>query len=358
MRTKLGLALALLLGGMSAAVAAEVPTLEQVVAGAKKEGHVAVWLQGPLRPETHRALATAFNARFGTDIKVDWVVTPATTANTRAIAEMAGGRVSVDVIGPGAAEEVTVAAKAGLVKPYPWTQVFGAAFPQVAKLEALAVPELRGDALPYYLIAYGLAWNPGMVKEADLPAKLTDLLDPKWRGRFGVNAFFLTPLDVASYAIGQPAALDIARGMIANGAVYQRGTPAVARAISTGEVPIGVTNSAAVDVAVRQHEPIKFRLFSDVIPASQLYAYVPDAAPDPNAARLFTAWLVSEGIKLADQFEPLSSPADPDSATVKLINAQVQASGARIGSPHSLADLEAGQALRDKITAMMTGQAK
>ena len=358
MRTQIGLSLAVLFAGWSVAAAAQTPTLDQVVAGAAKEGHVTVWVQSPARPETHRALAAAFNARFKTDIKVDWVANPATTSNTRVIAEMAGGHVSVDVIGPGAAEEVQVAAKAGMVKPYPWTEVFGAAFPQIGKLESLIIPEFKGDALPYILISYGLAWNPTMVKDADLPTRMTDLADPKWRGKFGVNAFFITPLDVSSYAIGQPAALDLARKIIANEPVYGRGTPAVARAVVTGETPIGFTNSGAADASIRQHEPLKYRLFADVIPVSQLHVYVPEGAPDPNAARLFAAWLVTDGVKLADTFEPLSSPADPDNATIKMIAEQVQASGAKVASPKSVADLEAGQKLRDQITAMQTGQAK
>lgn len=358
MRTPIGLAIAILIGGLSAAVAADAPTMDQIVAGAAKEGHVTVWVQAPTRPESHRALAAAFNARFKTDIKVDWVANPATTSNTRVIAEMAGGKVSVDVIGPGAAEEVAVAAKAGMIKPFPWTQVFGTAFPQIGKLESLIIPEFKGDALPYIVIAYGLAWNPSMVTEAELPARMTDLLDPKWRGKFGVNAFFITPLDVASYAIGQPAALDLARKIIANEPVYGRGTPAVARAVVTGQTPIGFTNSSAADQSIRQHEPLKFRLFADVIPVSQLHVYVPEGAPDPNAARLFAAWLVTEGVKLADTFEPLSSPADPEAATVRMIAEQVQASGAKVGSPKSVVDLEAGQKLREQITAMQTGQAK
>lgn len=356
MRTLIGFALVLLF--VNSASAADLPSFDQVVAGAAKEGSLTIWVQAPARPETHRALAAAFNARFKTDIKVDWVPTPAPTGNTRAIAEMAGGKVSVDLIGPGAAEDVAVAVKAGLVKPYPWTAVFGATFPGIASLEARMIPELKGDALPFILVAYGLAWNPTMLKDDEVPSRMIDLLDPKWRGKVGVNAFFLIPLDVASYAMGQPAALDYARKLIANDPVYQRGTPAVARAVTTGEVPLGITVSPVAEQSIRQHEPLKFRLFADVIPVSQVHVYVPDKAPHPNAARLFAAWLVTDGIKIASTFEPMSSPTDADAGIGKMIAEQVRATGAKVASPASLADLEASQKLRDQIGPMLTGQKK
>ena len=358
MKTSIGLVAGFLFALRAVAAAAELPSLDQIVAGAAREGQLTVWVQAPSRPETHRALVAAFNARFHSAIKVDWVPTPAPTGNTRAIAEMAGGRVSVDVIGPGAAEDVLVAARAGLVKPYPWSQVFGAAFPAMAALEGLMIPDLKGDALPYIVAAYGLAWNPGMLKDEEVPARMTDLLDPKWRGKVGVNSFFLIPVDVASYAMGQPAALDYARKLIANDPVYERGTPAVARAVTTGEVPLGITVSPVAEQSIRQHEPLKFRMFADVIPVSQVHVYVPDAAPHPNAARLFAAWLATDGVRIADAFEPMSSPADPDSTIRKMIAAQIAATGAKVASPATLGDLVASQELRDKIGPMLTGQAK
>lgn len=334
----------------------DMPRFDQVVAGAAKEGKVTAWIQAPSRPETARALAAAFNARFKLDIKVEWVATPAPTSNTRAIAEASGGHVSVDIIGPGAAEEVAVAAKAGLIKPYPWSKVFGAAMPDIPRLEALTIPEFKGDALPYIVAAYGLAWNPQSVADNDVPERLVDLADAKWSGKVGVNSFFLVPLDVVSYAMGQSQTLDFAKRLVANEPVYERGTPAVARAVTTGEVPLGITVSPVAAESIRRKEPLRFKLFSDYIPISQLHLYVPEGAPDPNAARLFAAWLVTEGVQIANKYEPLSSPADKDSEVETMINDQVKKSGAKIAAPGSSEDLAAGQKLREQISLLLTGQ--
>jgi ABC-type Fe3+ transport system substrate-binding protein len=345
------------IGWSGAAAAQTPPSFDQVVAGAAREGKVTAWIQAPGRPQTARALTAAFNKRFNLDIKVEWVVAPSPASNTRAIAEMAGGHVSVDIIGVGAAEEVAAATRAGLIKPYPWSVVFGAAMPEIPALEALMIPEFKGDALPFMVAAYGLAWNPGLIAEADLPERIAQLADPKWRGKLGVNSFFLVPFDVLSYAMGQPQTLDLARRVIANDPVYERGTAAVARAVTTGEVPIGITVSPVAAELMRQKQPLKFRLFTDYIPVSQLHLYVPDGAPDPNAARLFTAWLVTEGVRIGDTFEPMSSPADKESAVATMIAAQMRTTGARIAAPASSVDLAASQKLRDQISLLETGQA-
>jgi ABC-type Fe3+ transport system substrate-binding protein len=351
------LAAALLCAGLARGAAAETPSFDSVLAGAKKEGKLVAWIQSPSHPQTTRALTAAFNARFKLDLQVEWVVAPAPASNTRAIAEAAGGKVSVDIIGVGSAEEVAVAARAGLIKPYPWSEVFGAVLPRIPALEALTMPAFKGDALPYITAAYGLAWNPDMIAEADVPDRLVDLALPKWRGKFGVNQFFLVPLDVVSYAMGQPETLAFAQKLVANDPVYERGTPAVARAVTTGEVPIGITVSPVADDMIRQKQPLKFKLFTDYIPVSQLNLYVPDAAPHPNAARLFAAWLVAEGVAIADKYEPMSSPADTESALSRMIAAQVRKTGAKIAAPATPADLAASQKLREQISLLETGQA-
>ncbi len=108
---------------------------------------------------------------------------------------------------------------------------------------------------------------------------------------------------------------------------------------------------------MREHQPIRFKLFSDYIPVSQLHLYVPDGAPDPNAARLFTAWLVTEGVRIADKYEPMSSPADKESQVIAMINDQVHRTGAKIAAPASAADMAATQKLREQISLLLTGQA-
>ena len=304
-------ALALMLAGPALAQSKLGTTYEEILAGAKAEGKLAAWIVAPRGPEAQKALIDAFNARFGLETVVEWVPNNPIQSSTRLMAEAQSNAVSVDVIGGGAAEEVATLMREKLVTPWDWS-VLGAELPSLAALQALEIAELKGAALPYQKISYGLAWNPNLVADADVPTTLAELADPKWKGKFSFNAFFMAPLEVVSYQLGNDATLALGKALVANQPVFEKGSPSVARAVSTGVVPLGVTVDPVVFTMQRAGEPIKYRMFSDVMPISMVYLYVPENSPNPNTARLFAAWLASEGSPIGDPLEPMANPADPD----------------------------------------------
>jgi ABC-type Fe3+ transport system substrate-binding protein len=350
-------AAAILSAGWASAQSKLGATYEEILAGAKQEGKITAWIAAPRAPEAHQALIAAFNKRFGLNTQLEWVPNSAVTSNTRAIAESASGKVGVDLIGAGAISEVKGALDAKLIKPYPWGQVFGKALPQLAALQALELPEFKNVALPYQQVAYGLAWNPGMVKEADLPTKFSDLADPKWKGKVGLNAFFMTPVDVLGFSAGNAATLELAKKLLANGPVFDKGTPAVARSVSTGVVPMGVIVNPVAEFAKRKGEPLNFKLFTDYVPVSMVYLYVPENSPNPNTARLFAAWLSVEGAAVANPIEPYDSPVDANAPINKMI-AAATAAGAKLSKPTSSATLVENEVLRKELSLMLSGQGK
>lgn len=328
-------------------------TFDEIVAGAKKEGKLVAWIVAPRNPLTHKALIDAFNKKFGLSTELEWVPNPPITSNTRAITEAAGGKVSVDIIGGASIEALPSVTDAKLVTAYPWSDVFGATFPVVKDLEAMVMPKYRGFALPYQVVAYGVCWNPGMIAEADVPSTFAELGDPKWKGRFAFNAF-LPPLDSASYALGPDRTIALAKKIFANNPVLARGTPAVASAVTSGSVPVGVTVSAVAETLQRAKEPIRFKLFSDVIPVSKVYLYVPEGGPHPNTARLFAAWLAAEGSAVGDPIEPMARPGDKDDALGRMIVAAQAKSGAKISEPGTEADIAAVGKLQETLRQLMT----
>ena len=291
--------------------AADAPGFDQVLAGAIREGKLNVAMQAPAKPATQRALVAAFNERLKTNIRVEWVTAPAPITNTRAIAEMAGGKVSVDVIGVGAAEEVAVGRQVRPSEALPVEPGVRRHLPQVPALEKLMIPEFKGDALPYLIASYGLAWNPAMLKDQDVPERLTDLLDAKWARQDGDELVLSDPARRRQLRDG-PAA---DAGFCQEADRQRAGVPARhAGRGARGDHRRGAVRHHRLAGCRAEHprrEPLKFKLFADYIPVSQLHIYVPEGAPDPNAARLFAAWLVSDGVKLADKYEPLSSQSIP-----------------------------------------------
>ncbi len=338
---------------------AQAPTFQSVLDGAKKEGALSIAVSSPGLPETHKALFEAFNKRFGTNIKAEWQPLPSTQTGTKVIAEgAAGNTVSFDVIGAGSSQEISALLQRDMLKPYPWAEVFGKELPTIKAVADAAIPDIRGYALPILDVIYGMAWNSNLLKDNEVPDSLADLLDPKWKGKVAVNALVLVPMDLVSYVVGKDKAIDMSKRLLANNPVLERGTPAVTRAVSVGQVPLGITSFHTSERSARLNEPVKFKVFSDFVLHLPAHAYVPEKAPHPNAARLFTAWLATEGVALADKTEPTPVLADPNSKIAQMVKAQQAKSGAKFSAPPALKgkEVEENAEVRKAITDMLAGK--
>ncbi len=321
-----------------------------IVEGAKAEGRVVVVVSSPGKPETHTMLADAFNKRFGLDLVVEWIPTNPVQTNTRLIAEKGRTDGSVDVVGSGGAVEVSVVANEEILKPYPWAEVFGEELPGIVDTAQDTMEEIRGMALPIGDAAYGLAWNPDLISEDELPTSYDDLTKPEWKGRFAVNALGLYPVEFMAMERGREATLELAANLLGNSPVLERGTAAATRAVSVGQAPVGISSYHQV----ARVDNLKFRLFDDKIPLTTLYVYVPESAPNPNAARLFSAWLTTEGIALLDKNEALPRILDERTELNAMYKAQQEATGVEILSERNIEDTNNGKQLRDEISASMT----
>lgn len=342
---------------MTLAVAQTQPTFQNVLDGARKEGKLFVWVSSPALPETHRALIQAFNARFNLKTEVEWVTAAAPTSTTRAIAEAAGGKISVDIIGAASFDEISVAANAKIIKSYPWTAVFGKELQGIGQREDLVLPEYRGMALPIHDAVYGIAWNPTLIKDEDVPKKLSEVAtDPKWRGKIAWSSFSLIPLDIASLAVGPAETLALGKKLVENQPVYGRGSNAVANAVTVGTALIGGTLFHSAERGTRNNEPIKFKLFSDVIPISMSQIFVLENSPNPYTARLFAAWLSTEGVVIADKFESAPRAMDPETKVGKMIKDQIAATNAKIAVVRSVDDLNKATKMRDELSLLISGQ--
>jgi len=326
---------------------------QALVDGAKKEGRLVVWSPLPSRPEAQNAAIEAFNKRFGLNTRLEWVPMAAPTANTRAIAERAGGKVTGDMIGGGSIGEIITARDANLIKPYDWRDVFGSQLPGIAEIDGLV--EFRGLGLLYMVAHNGIGWNPKMIKAGEVPNNVEEMTNPKWLGKIGANAFFLVPLDIMSLCMGEEKALKLADGLIANKPVLGRGSPAVNQFITTGQVPVGMTISLVAENAARNKEPIDFKMFSDYVISTENYVYVLEGSPNPNTARLFAAWLAVEGWKVVDPIEPLPSLLDKNNKFIKMAADQV-AKGAKACRVENAANAAQIGRVREAVTLKLSGQ--
>ncbi|WP_274630793.1 ABC transporter substrate-binding protein [Arvimicrobium flavum] len=351
---QLALSVAMVVGAaVGAAVAQEAPTFDQVLAGAKEEGKLIVWGSSPNKPETYQALFDAFNKRFGLDIQAEFLPINGAKARPRIIAESAAGKVSVDIVMGESADGSMLLVQSGHIKPYPWQQVFGE---KLGNIEAsyFGVPELDGAALTYLDGMSGIAWNTGLIADGDVPSTWGELADPKYQGQVGMNALLLTPLDQTAYVRGTAETLELAKKLLANKPRLENGTPAVAMAVSAGTVPFGVSGYHHAMRAINNGEPVKFKFFSDIIPHSPLCLYVVEKSSNPNTARLFSAWFVTEGLAIAAEHEPIPSLRNKDSDFAKAVSDHLAETGAKVSKPDSAKGIADVMELRKELQSLMT----
>lgn len=322
---------------------------------AREEGSVIVRITNPSAPETHAALEKAFNERFGLSVKLEWTPQGAPQTNARIIAEASGGAGSVDLVGLGSAEDVEALRSRDLLKPYPWVEVFGKELPELAKAVDEVIPDLRGTTFNLLDAVYGVGWNTNLIKPDEVPTTTMQLADSKWNGKLALNAFFLNPLPTIAYVIGQDAMFDYAKKLVENKPILQRGSPVVMQALSVGQAPLGIITYHAAVAAEKKGQPVGFKLFDDYVMVYQGYVYVPENAPHPNAAKLFTAWLASEGYKVAEQFEAIPRLSNEGSEIAKLVSDAQAKAGAKIAMPTSMSEIKAQEKLRDELTKLLTG---
>lgn len=163
-------ALALLLLGLFALPAhAQVANTE----AAKKEGRVVVY--GSVVPQAMDDLHRGFERKYG--VKVEYWRGSSTKVADRALNEFRAGRPGFDVV-EGNRGVMLIMKSDGLFAKFvpPSSEKFPAQF-----------KEKDGLITPWRVLPISILYNTDLVKPADVPKTLDDLLDPKWKGKIVIS---------------------------------------------------------------------------------------------------------------------------------------------------------------------------
>jgi len=208
----------------------------------------------------------------------------------RTMSEAAAGRYDVDVIHFGS-PEMEALARENILEPVD--------SPVHADLQPGSVPAHKQWAATL-LSVWVQAYNTDLVRRDELPKSYRDLLDPRWKGRLGIEAkdqdWFASVADVVGGAGGgEGEGIAFFRQLAAtNGVSVRVGHTLLNNMVISGEVPLALTlYNYMPEQAKKKGAPIDWFTLEPAIARSNAVG-IARRAPHPAAARLFYDYLLGE----------------------------------------------------------------
>lgn len=257
----------------------------KLAARAKKEGTVVLYTS--LAPTESKPLADAFEKKYG--VKVELWRALSDKVVQRVVTEGRAHRNAVDVVETNGPEMEMIAREKLLAR---------VDTPYAADLPPQAIPAHRAwlpDRLNFFVVGY----NTQKVKRSELPATYEGFLDPKWKGRIGIEATDSEWMAALVKHWGEAKGMEVFRKLAAMKPDLRKGHILLAKLVAAGEVPVGLTlYNANVESAKKKGEPIDFVPVQPVVGRPQGIGAAKEA-PHPAAAALFVDFVLSpEGQKL------------------------------------------------------------
>src|SRR5262245_39537033 len=133
----------------------------------------------------------------------------------------------------------------------------------VTPVTAELMPEAYVPGRPWIvsrLSVFVVAYNTNRVRKAEIPATYEGLLDPKWKGRLGIEADDNNWLMTATTALGEERGLKLLRDIVArNGISVWKGHSLMANLVVSGEVPVALTAYVdEIDTLKKSGAPIDY----------------------------------------------------------------------------------------------------
>ena len=294
--------------GKSAATLAlyEGPDREQrLIQGARQEGALTVYTS--LTVEDITELAAAFEKKYG--VKVKFWRAGSEKVVQRIVTEARAGRFDFDVVETNGPELESLRREKILLKTYS---------PYSAELIPQAImphQEWIGTRLNMFVQIY----NTKLVKKEDFPKSYQDLLDPKWKGRLGIEAEDIDWFGTVVKELGEEKGLKLFRDIVAtNGISVRKGHTLLAGLVASGEVPFGLTvYNHNADKLKKKGAPVEWAVIQPAVIRANGMGLSKQPA-HPNAAVLFYDFMLSDGQTILAKNEYLAASRKSGSILDKL----------------------------------------
>ncbi len=257
--------------------------MERILAAAKKEGTLTMYTT--FAEKDQPTLVKPFEAKYGVKVNIWRAGTDKVLQRT--LAEAAARKYDVDLIHFGSPEMEALSRE----------KILQSVNSPVHKdLQPGSVPAHREWAATL-LSVWVQVYNTQLIRKEDLPRTYKDLLDPRWKGKLGIEAknqdWFASVVDVMG---GGEKGLKFFRDLVAqNGISARTGHTLLNNMVIAGEVPLALTvYNYMPEQAKKKGAPIDWFALEPAVARSNAIG-VARRAPHPNAALLFYEYMLGEG---------------------------------------------------------------
>jgi len=253
----------------------------RVLEGARREGELTLYTS--LTAASAAKVKADFERRYGVRIHL-WRASSENILQ-RVVTEARAGHAEVDVIetnGP----EMEAIQREGILQ-----RVQSRRFADLIPQALFAHREWVATRLNVFVQCY----NSQLVPAAEVPRGFADLLDPKWKGRLGIEANDADWFQSVVGEMGEEKGLAYFRKLVAtNGLSVRKGHALLAEMVKSGEIALSLTcYSFKIDQDRKGGAPVDWTSFGPLL-ARPNGEGISRRAPHPNAALLFYEYMIGE----------------------------------------------------------------
>lgn len=331
-------------------------TLSEIIEGAKKEGVLrGQWSENSFGGSVGLAeIVAGMNKKYGTNLKGQFTPGPdMQRLMLRISQEVAAGQPASTDVYLGNSQAMLQATKSNVLKPFEWAKILPRKLGSEGSFQPIASDNTY---LAFGTTVVGVQYNTDMVKGADIPRKLEDVLNPKWKGKIASTPYAagLREFATADF-LGREYMLAFAKKLSKQiGGLIRCGE---AERITSGEFLMLAMTCGGNDSIVmgRTGAPLGHTLLKEGTVLHTRYAGIPKNSRSPNAGALLAAYLhTPEGQAVLWKYDGLDFHLHSDSHMRKEVE-KVRASGGKVvvSSPEWLASQKGYQKTQKELEKIL-----
>jgi ABC-type Fe3+ transport system substrate-binding protein len=354
-------ALTVMMALATMAALAEAETLAQIIEGAKKEGMLrGQWGQNSFGgSEGFKEILARMNKKYKLDLKGQYTPGPdMQRLMLRIIQENAAGQPASTDVYLGNAQAMFDGLKAKLLRPMTYNSFIEDKPKPEGKFNAIAAD---GTHVAIATAVVGIQYNTNLVKGPDIPRRLEDVLNPKWKGKIASTPYAAGMREFATPDfLGREKIIDFTKKLSKQiGGLMRCGE---AERITSGEFLMLAFTCGGNDVNVlkRAGAPLGHTVIEEGTVLHMRYAALPKNSRSPNAGALLINYLMSaEGQELLWRHDGLDLHLFPGSQTKRELDTVRAAKGkVIISSPEWLASFKNYAETQKELEAILRDAGK